>query len=63
MTSEELRAWREQYQYPTQAKLARALGVQPLTVTRWELGTRKIPSMLPLALETLARRKENPRDG
>ena len=56
MTGPELRAWRERWQF-TQSQLARALGVQPLTVTRWEGGMRPLPGYLPLALETLARRR------
>jgi len=33
--------------------LAEALGVIPLTVSRWERGVREIPSFLGLALEAL----------
>jgi len=57
VTPAELRAWRQTWNYATQAELARALGLQPLAVTRWENGTRKMPTFLPLALETLARRR------
>lgn len=56
MTGPELRAWRDRWQY-NQAQLARALGVQPLAVTRWESGARKIPPYLPLALKTLERER------
>ncbi len=40
----------------TQSGLADALSVANNTVSRWELGTRAIPSFLPLALETIERR-------
>ncbi len=40
----------------TQGGLADALSVANNTVSRWELGTRAIPSFLPLALETIERR-------
>ena len=39
----------------TQARLAAALGVQPLAVLRWEKGQRAIPPYLSLALTTLRR--------
>jgi transcriptional regulator with XRE-family HTH domain len=39
----------------TQSDLADALSVANNTVSRWELGTRAIPSFLPLALETIER--------
>uniref|UniRef100_A0A7C3WGW5 Helix-turn-helix domain-containing protein n=1 Tax=Desulfobacca acetoxidans TaxID=60893 RepID=A0A7C3WGW5_9BACT len=37
----------------SQSKLARALGVRPLTVARWEWGMHRLPALLPLALEAL----------
>ena len=48
----ELKAWRKNNGY-SQGKLAKALGVIPLTVSRWERGVREIPSFLHLALTAL----------
>ena len=55
MTPEHLKAWREDNSY-TQVDLALALGVIPLTVSRWERGVREIPPFLHLALEALERK-------
>jgi transcriptional regulator with XRE-family HTH domain len=58
MTPRELKEWREQNGL-SQAKLAKALGVDVMTVSRWERGAREIPSFLHLALlghETIAKR-------
>jgi transcriptional regulator with XRE-family HTH domain len=55
MNPDELKAWRESADM-TQCELAGHLGVASLTVSRWERGTREIPSFLPLALETIERR-------
>ena len=55
MTGKELKELRRRLGL-TQEKLARQLGVIPLTVARWETGTRTIPSFLPLALEALENR-------
>ena len=52
MTPEDLKTWRRSQGYK-QAALARALGVIPLTVTRWETGVRQIPPFLHLALRCL----------
>ena len=57
MKKEELKEWRKKYQF-SQYQLADALGVYQETIARWETGVRKIPVYLPLALETLARRKQ-----
>jgi DNA-binding transcriptional regulator YiaG len=51
-TPEQIREWRTRRKL-SQAGLARLLGVQPLAVTRWELGTRAVPSYLHLALKYL----------
>lgn len=52
MTKEELKKWRERNGY-SQAKLAKALGVAVMTVSRWETGLRSIPVFLNLALNWL----------
>ena len=52
MTPKDLRAWRTRTGY-SQGKLAKVLGVIPLTISRWERGEREIPSFLHLALECL----------
>lgn len=52
MTSKELKKWREDHGY-SQAKLAKALGVAVMTVSRWETDLRSIPSFLHLALRCL----------
>ena len=56
MTSKELKAWRKKNGY-SQGKLAKVLGVIPLTVSRWERGVREIPSFLHLALKCLEGKK------
>lgn len=58
MTRFELRIWRVARGW-TQTELARRLGMSKpetsgrVTVTRWELGTRPIPDLLPSALKGL----------
>ena len=52
MTKDELKTWRADNGY-SQAKLATALGVASMTVTRWEMGIRSIPPYLHLALKAL----------
>ncbi|NTW16619.1 MAG: helix-turn-helix transcriptional regulator [Syntrophaceae bacterium] len=52
MTRKELKKWRAEHGY-SQAKLARALSVAVMTVSRWETGLRAIPSFLHLALRCL----------
>jgi len=52
MTPEDLKAWRKKNGY-TQPLLAQALGVHPISVCRWEIGVREIPSFLALALRAL----------
>ncbi len=49
MTPGALKTWRAKHGY-TQQRLADALGVFQETIARWEIGTRKIPSFLALAL-------------
>jgi transcriptional regulator with XRE-family HTH domain len=55
MTPKELKAWRKKSGY-SQGKLAKALGVASLSVSRWERGVREIPSFLHLALAGLEKR-------
>jgi transcriptional regulator with XRE-family HTH domain len=52
VTPEDLKNWRELNGY-SQMKLAAALRVSRVTVTRWETGVREIPSFLGLALAGL----------
>jgi len=60
MDKDDLKKWRSKHSF-TQEGLANALGVIQVTIARWETGVRKIPVFLPLALETLARRKRKRR--
>jgi transcriptional regulator with XRE-family HTH domain len=57
MTGKELQEWRRKWGF-SQDELAKALGVFRVSVSRWETGTRAIPSFLPLALEALENRME-----
>ena len=52
MTPSELRAWRTQRQL-TLMGLAKLLGVNHMTVYRWEAGMRQMPPFLHLALRCL----------
>jgi transcriptional regulator with XRE-family HTH domain len=52
MTGDELKQWRNKTGY-SQGQLAKALGVIPVTISRWERGERQIPSFLNLALAYL----------
>ncbi|MBF0556063.1 MAG: helix-turn-helix transcriptional regulator [Nitrospirae bacterium] len=52
MTPIELKQWRANNGY-SQVKLAEALSVIPITVSRWERGVREIPKFLHLALKYL----------
>jgi DNA-binding transcriptional regulator YiaG len=52
MTKKELKKWREANGY-SQASLAAVLDVAVMTVSRWETGTRTIPSFLHLALRCM----------
>jgi len=47
-----LKQWRKRTGW-SQGQLCRALGVVPVTISRWERGERQIPSFLPLALSYL----------
>lgn len=55
MTPQELIAFRERLEM-TQQQLADKLGVDRVTIARWETGTRAIPVYLGLALETVERK-------
>ncbi len=50
-----LRIWRQKWGL-SQAKLAKSLGVSTMAVAYWEWGQRRIPPLLPLALEALEHR-------
>jgi transcriptional regulator with XRE-family HTH domain len=52
MDADELKGKRKALEM-TQAQLAEALGVNIMTVSRWERGLRSIPSHLSLALEAI----------
>lgn len=54
MKPAELQKWRERHGM-TQAELARALGVDVVTIGRWERGERVPPPYLYLALREIAR--------
>lgn len=60
MTPAELKAWRTLLGL-SQPALARVLGVDPMTVSRWERGVRRIPPYLPWALDGLEQREEQAR--
>lgn len=55
MNGEDLKQWRKKWGI-TQVGLARMLGTYQVTIARWETGARKIPFLLPLALEALEKR-------
>jgi predicted transcriptional regulator len=61
MTAKELKLWRKKWEI-TQVELARMLGTYQVTIARWETATRKIPFLLPLALEALENRVEKAGD-
>jgi transcriptional regulator with XRE-family HTH domain len=52
MNRDELKKWRQRNGY-SQGQLAKVLGVDVMTVSRWERGVREIPSFLHLALRCL----------
>jgi DNA-binding XRE family transcriptional regulator len=55
MIGSDLKLWRNRWSI-TQVDLAKMLGTYQVTIARWETGARKIPFLLPLALETLEHR-------
>jgi transcriptional regulator with XRE-family HTH domain len=52
MNGEDLKLWRKERGI-TQVELARMLRTYQVTIARWETGARKVPFLLPLALEAL----------
>jgi transcriptional regulator with XRE-family HTH domain len=56
MKPDDLKARREALKL-TQDQLARELGIDVMTVSRWERGARSIPPYLSLAIETVERRQ------
>jgi len=54
MTPAELKAFRQEFDL-TQVELARMLGVDVMTISRWERGERPWPDYLPMALNDLRR--------
>jgi len=56
MTPKELKKWRAENGY-LQGELATILGVAMMSVSRWETGTRSIPSFLHLALKAIPKKK------
>jgi DNA-binding XRE family transcriptional regulator len=60
MQPAELQAWRATLGL-SQSQLAALLGVRTMTVSRWETGTRTIPTFLHLALEALRARQQDSR--
>ena len=63
MMGKDLLVWRKQRGL-TQRELALTLGVRNLAVSRWERGERRIPALLPLALEALENRlQKGDKDG
>jgi predicted transcriptional regulator len=55
MIGSDLKNWRKKWSI-TQVALAEMLGTYQVTIARWETGARKIPFLLPLALEALENR-------
>lgn len=56
MTSDELKLRREALRL-TQARLARELEVDVITVSRWERGVYPVPKYIELALEAIEARR------
>jgi len=55
MKPEELKKWRTENGY-LQGELAAILGIALMSVSRWETGTRSIPSFLHLALKAIPKK-------
>ena len=52
MEPEDLKAWRNKHGF-SQSQLARVLGTHVMTISQWERGIRRIPSLLFWALKGL----------
>jgi DNA-binding transcriptional regulator YiaG len=61
MIGSDLKNWRKKWSI-TQVTLAEMLGTYQVTIARWETGARKIPFLLPLALEALENRMRKEQD-
>ncbi len=59
MRPNELQTWRARNGF-SQSQLARVLGVDVMTISRWERGVSDVPPFLHLALAHLEERKEKP---
>lgn len=59
MTPADLKAWRERMGW-SQERMAKALDVHPMTVSKWERGTQEPehPAMLVLALGRLEQKRD-----
>jgi DNA-binding XRE family transcriptional regulator len=55
MDKQSLRVWRKEAGL-TQKEMAQLLGVHHMALSFWELGKRRLPGLLPLALEGLKHR-------
>ena len=55
MNAADLKKWRKRWSL-TQVQLAWLLGTNQVTIARWETEARKVPFLLPLALEALEQR-------
>ena len=62
MEGNDLAKWRKEWGL-TQRQLAQALGVDVMTISRWERGVRGIPPHIPLALEALEHRMKEEKYG
>ncbi|MGA9767917.1 MAG: helix-turn-helix transcriptional regulator [Blastocatellia bacterium] len=61
MNGDELKQRREELGM-TQEQLAKALGVNIMTISRWERGVRSIPPHLSLALEAIEIKQKKKND-
>jgi DNA-binding transcriptional regulator YiaG len=59
ITAKQIKQWRQGHEL-SQKQLAALLGVNELTISRWERGTQSAPYFLKLALESLARTVNHP---
>lgn len=60
MNAADLKTWRKRWGL-TQMELARLLGTNQVTIARWETEARRVPFLLPLALEALEHRMKEDR--